>query len=119
MSSMTEATTSSNEDLLFGKSETQTKNENNISPPKKSDCSSGIPRPPREKSARKRLVLDIPCGNNKAKSAVPGLLSPTLSPDLTKRRTQSRYDAEYHCFSFFQHTRRPLPFQAITRTIPK
>ena len=102
MSSMTEATTSSNEDLLLEKSETHTKNENNISPPKKSeDRSSGIPRPPRDKSARRQLVLDISSVNNKTKSAVPGLLSPTLSPDTTKRRTQSRWAAQYNWFKFF------------------
>lgn len=91
---MTEGNRSSNEDLLFGKSETQTKNDNNISPPKKpEDRSSGIPRPPRDKSARRQLVLDI--SGNKAKSAVLSLASPTLlSPDPTKRRTQSSSSIE-------------------------
>jgi hypothetical protein len=34
--------------------------------------------------------LDISGMSNKAKTAVPCLASPTLSPDPTKRRTQSR-----------------------------
>ena len=85
---MTEANRGSNEDLLFGKSET--KDDNNASPPKKSeDRSSGIPR--RDKPARRQLVLDISGISNKTKSAVPSLASPVLlSPDPTKRRTQSR-----------------------------
>ena len=92
MTPMTEANTSSNEDLLFGKPESQTKKDKNVSPPKKSeDRLSGIPRPARDKSARRQLVLDIAGINNKAKSAAPSLYSPTLlSPDPTKRRTQSR-----------------------------
>lgn len=91
MSPMTEANRSINEDLFLDIPETHTKNENNVSIPKKNeDQSSSIPRQPGDKSARRQLVLDIPGANNKARPTIPSLASPTLPPDLSKRRTQSR-----------------------------
>ena len=89
----TKATKSNNEDLPFEKLETK----NDVSQKKSEDRPSVIPpRQLRDKSARRPLVLDIP-GLNKAKSAVPSLVSPTLSPDPTKRRTQSRYNNAITC----------------------
>ncbi|XP_028393171.1 serine/threonine-protein kinase Nek10-like [Dendronephthya gigantea] len=82
-----------NEDLLFKKLEKK----NDVSPKRTEDRFSTVNPPPRQlrdKSARRQLELEIPSTKNKAKSAVPSLHSPTLSPDPTKRRTQSSSSVE-------------------------